>query len=143
MHDILEGALQYEAKLLQFLLKQFVNCDHYFTLIQLNQQFQALELGISEVKSRPSPISSATLLDGDGHLKQSGKWFWKCLVCTHITTTSVGPVDYSFHSNNIVAISFRCCSSHSHTYPYPYTKLQPALVIRPATYWPSFQSHTF
>ena len=70
MHDILEGALHYEAKLL---LQQFVNCDHYFTLTKLNQQIQALELGISEVKSRPSPISSATLLDGDGRLKQSGK----------------------------------------------------------------------
>ena len=73
MHDILEGALHYEAKLL---LKPFVNCDHYFTLTKLNQQIQALELGISEVKSRPSPISSATLLDGDGRLKQSGKWLF-------------------------------------------------------------------
>ena len=42
MHDILKGALQYEAK---YILKQFVNCDHYFTLTQLNQQIQALELG--------------------------------------------------------------------------------------------------
>ena len=73
MHDILEGVLQYEAKLL---LKQFVNCDHYFTLTQLNQQIQALELGISEVNSRPSPISSASLLERDGPLKQSGKWLF-------------------------------------------------------------------
>ena len=42
MHDVLEGVLQFEAKLL---LRQFIHHDHYFTLAQLNQQIEALELG--------------------------------------------------------------------------------------------------
>ena len=35
MHDVLEGALKYEAK---FVLKQFINHDHYFTLAQFNKK---------------------------------------------------------------------------------------------------------
>ena len=71
MHDVLEGVLQYEAKLM---LKQFINHDHYLTLPQLNQQIEAFELGYSEAKSRPSLISQATLQDGEYHLNQSGKF---------------------------------------------------------------------
>ena len=58
MHDVLEGVLQVEAKLL---LRQFINHDNFFTLAQVNQQIEALELGFSEVKNRPTPISHATL----------------------------------------------------------------------------------
>ena len=71
MHDLLEGMLQYETKLM---LKQFINHDHYFTLSQLNQKIEAFELGFSEVKSRPSIISQITLQEGDNHLKQSGEF---------------------------------------------------------------------
>lgn len=72
MHDMLEGAFQYEAKLM---LKQFIYYDHYFTLDYLNQQIEAFELGYSEIKSRPSLISQATLVDeGSNLLKQSGKF---------------------------------------------------------------------
>ena len=69
MHDVLEGALQYETKLL---LKQFILSDHNFTLVDLNQQIEGLELGYAETKSRPSPISHSTLEEKDGSLKQSG-----------------------------------------------------------------------
>lgn len=70
MHDVLEGLLQYEAKLM---LRQFIYDDHYFTLDQLNQQIEAFELGYSEVKSRPSLISQTSLDDGGNLLKQSGE----------------------------------------------------------------------
>ena len=66
MHDVLEGVLQFEAKLLHH--------DHYFALAQLNQKIEALQLGFSEVKNRPTPLSHATLQEGDNHLKQSGKY---------------------------------------------------------------------
>ena len=65
MHDVLEGVLQYETKLL---LKQFISDDHYFSLAQLNQQIVSFELGYAEVKSRPTPISLASLQDTDSHL---------------------------------------------------------------------------
>ena len=70
MHDVLEGVLQYEAKLM---LLHFVNQDHYFTLAQLNQQIESLELSFSESKNRPSMISHTTFHEGDNSLKQSGK----------------------------------------------------------------------
>lgn len=80
MHDVLEGVLQYESKIM---LKQFINQDHYLTLAQLNQQIEAFELGFSEVKSRPSPISHSTLQEGDSHLKQSGKFQLHCFYTKH------------------------------------------------------------
>lgn len=39
MHDVLEGALQYEAKLL---LQQLILVGHYFTLANLNQQIDSM-----------------------------------------------------------------------------------------------------
>ena len=71
MHDVLEGVLQYETKLM---LKQFICQDHYLTLQQLNQQIDAFELGYSEVKDRPSLISQTTLQEGEYHLNQSGEF---------------------------------------------------------------------
>ena len=70
MHDVLEGVLQYETKLL---LREFINIDHYFTLPQLNHQISAFELGYSEIKSRSSPLSHTTLQERESNLKQSGK----------------------------------------------------------------------
>lgn len=69
MHDLLEGVLQYEVKLL---LVQFISEDHYFTLAQLNHRIESLELGYSEARDRPSQIMPTTLSSSDKHLKQSG-----------------------------------------------------------------------
>lgn len=71
MHDVLEGVLQYETRLL---LMQFIYQDHYFLLGQLNQQIESFELYYSEVKSRPSLLTQANIQEGDNHLKQSGEF---------------------------------------------------------------------
>ena len=71
MHDVLEGALQYEAKLV---LKQFINRDHYFTLAQLNQKIEAFDLSYTEAVNRPSTISATTINKNDNSLKQSGRF---------------------------------------------------------------------
>lgn len=71
MHDVLEGALQYEAKLM---LTQFLLHDHYFTIDQLNVQIESIELGHAEAKNCPCPISISTITSTSDHLlKQSGK----------------------------------------------------------------------
>jgi len=69
MHDLLEGVLQYEVKLL---LAQFISEDRYFTLEQLNHRIESFELGYSEARDRPTQIASTTLSYNDNHLKQSG-----------------------------------------------------------------------
>ena len=73
MHDILEGALQYEMKLM---LKVFLSEEKYLTLSELNNQLQSFELGYMECKDRPSPISEAHFQASSGAstntLKQSG-----------------------------------------------------------------------
>ncbi len=82
MHDMLEGVLQYELKLL---LKKFIFEDKYITLQQLNSTIQNLDFGPSESKSRPTPIESKTLLSQDNHLKQNGKSTCHCIIC-HVKT---------------------------------------------------------
>ena len=74
MHDILEGALQYEMKLM---LKVFIIDEKYVTLSELNRQIEFFELGYMESKDRPSPISDATIRAHMGlsknSLKQAGE----------------------------------------------------------------------
>ena len=53
LHDVLEGALQYEAKLL---LKHCILTEKYFTLDHLNQLIDTFELGYME-SDRPSQIT--------------------------------------------------------------------------------------
>ena len=54
MHDLLEGTLQYEVKLM---LKAMISTDEYFLLNYLNSRVANLELGHMESKDRPSFIS--------------------------------------------------------------------------------------
>ena len=69
MHDILEGALQYEAKLV---LQHCIDRQKYFSLSTLNDKIEGMELGYMET-DRPAPISAKTLRAHDSNaLKQKG-----------------------------------------------------------------------
>ena len=65
MHDVLEGVLQYETKLI---LSHITSC-HYISLSHVNHLIECIELGYMEVSSRPSTI---VLNMDDKHLKQNG-----------------------------------------------------------------------
>ena len=69
MHDVLEGGLQYEAKLV---LKRFVYEEKYFTLDDLNFKLQNFDFGYMDTKNRPSPITRETLTSDNNSLKQNG-----------------------------------------------------------------------
>lgn len=69
LHDILEGALQYEVKLL---MRVMIEEETYFTLENFNVCLDNLELGYMECKSRPTPISMRTLKSAGNSLKQNG-----------------------------------------------------------------------
>ena len=68
MHDLLEGTLQYEAKLiLQHVLQQkFLSYSMFAKLLE------ALELGYMETDNRPSEIPSSTMNSTDRSLGQKG-----------------------------------------------------------------------
>ena len=72
MRNVLEGALQYEIKLM---LREMIAEESYFTLADLNTRIENLELGYMESKDRPTPISDTTLYSGGVSLKQAGKFF--------------------------------------------------------------------
>ena len=69
MHDVLEGALQYEVKLI---LQHMIYEENYFTLDKINSRLENLELGSIESKGRPTPISSNTLNSDGSSLRQNG-----------------------------------------------------------------------
>ena len=69
MDDILEGALQYEVKLM---LQFMIDTEKYFTLEELNTRLEHIELGYMEYKDRPTAISVATLRSSGSSLKQKG-----------------------------------------------------------------------
>ena len=70
MHDLLEGALQYEMKLM---LKKMIQIEKYFTLDSLNSRLISTELGYMEIKDKPTPITITTLTSSGHSLKQAGK----------------------------------------------------------------------
>ncbi len=72
MHDILEGALQYELKLM---LRVMVYEEKYFTLLELNTRLENIELGYMEAKDRPRPLDVANSSYSSGvSLKQEGTY---------------------------------------------------------------------
>ena len=71
MHDILEGTLEYEMKLM---LQQFIYEEHYFTLEELNTRMDFFHYGYMEIKDRPTPIADTTIKRSTGNLlKQEGE----------------------------------------------------------------------
>ena len=71
MHDVLEGVLPYEAKIV---LQKFIQEDRYFQLDDLNHMIENFELGYAESANRPTPISYQTLTCNDNSLKQNGRY---------------------------------------------------------------------
>ena len=69
MHDILEGALQYEVKLM---LQVMIRTENYFTIDMFNCQLENIDFGYMEVKNKPTPLSSQTLSSDGNSLKQNG-----------------------------------------------------------------------
>lgn len=70
MHDVLEGVLQYEAKLM---LQYMINVENYFSVDMFNSKLQNLELGNTESKNRPTSVSIKTINSEGNSLKQNGK----------------------------------------------------------------------
>ena len=58
MHDVLEGALQYEVKLM---LQFIINSEGYFTLEIFNSHLVNPELGYMESNNKPTVVSQKIL----------------------------------------------------------------------------------
>lgn len=69
MHDVLEGVLQYEVKLM---LRYMINTENYFSLDLFNSKLQNLELSSVESKNKPTRLSSKTMGSEGNSLKQNG-----------------------------------------------------------------------
>ena len=81
MHDVFEGALGYEVKL----LLQHMIREKLFTLDEFNSRTKNMDLGYMEVKDRPSLITQTTLFSPSNKLKQEGVCVYVCVsVCVHV-----------------------------------------------------------
>lgn len=74
MHDVLEGALQYEIKLM---LQSFIFQEQYLTLSEINDCIKYVDLGYMEIKDRPTLLNDSNFrahsASSKNTLKQSGK----------------------------------------------------------------------
>lgn len=84
MHDVLEGCLQYEAKL----LLHYCIDQKFFTRKTLNHKISTFDFGHTVENNRPATISHTTLRSGDNLLKQKG---W--------------PI-HTFNNNDAIALNF-------------------------------------
>ncbi len=69
MHDILEGAVQYEVK---ELLKHLINEKSYFSLSLLNNKIERFPYMQTDKENKPVAILSSTLSANYHSLKQKG-----------------------------------------------------------------------
>ena len=83
MHDLLEGVLQHETKLM---LKHFIDDEHYFTCARLNECMRCLDLGYMEKCDRPTEITSDKLHSSDNLLKQKGIFIFLCEFLNRVFT---------------------------------------------------------
>ena len=70
MHDVLEGVLQYEVKLM---LQHMITIENYFTLDMFNTKLENLELSTAESNNRPTSISLKNINSERNSLKQNGQ----------------------------------------------------------------------
>lgn len=68
MHDVLEGVLQYEVKLV---LRHCVD-SKFIKVKTLEKLMEAFEYSYLEVRSRPTPIDKKILNNHDNSLRQNG-----------------------------------------------------------------------
>lgn len=74
MHDLLEGTLQFEAKL----ILKYAMAQKYVTHTKFAASLTGLELGYMEADNKPSEISSATISSSDKTLGQKGLVLYTC-----------------------------------------------------------------
>ena len=70
MHDLFEGVLQYETKLM---LIQLIE-KHYFKLKNLNNHIESLELPYGTESDKPAFIDRKTLYSQGSRLNQKGRY---------------------------------------------------------------------
>lgn len=95
MHDILEGALQYEFKLM---LQVMTRTENYFTLDIFNSRLENTDFGYMEAKNKPTSLSSQTVSSDGNSLKQNGmiQVLWLLLTC-HFFLHRCGFLDVFCH----------------------------------------------
>ena len=70
MHDLLEGVLQYEIKLM---LHHYTAVANLFSATKLHSIMECFEYGYMEVKNHPTPITRRILRSKDNLLTQNGE----------------------------------------------------------------------
>lgn len=73
MHDLLEGIIPYEMKLL---LTHLVVDSKYFTIATLNDRLKRFNFGYSELSDVPSEIDEKVVKNVDTKIRQSASRMW-------------------------------------------------------------------
>ena len=77
MHDLFEGYVKLCTNLL---IKQLIEIDRYFKLLDLNNAIQNFKYSSSEAKSKPTIITAKEMSTQHMTLNQSGKYVFQCII---------------------------------------------------------------
>ena len=73
MHDLLEGVIPYEMKLL---LRHCISSMKYFTLVLFNNRLSKFDFGYSELGDKPALVDCSHISSPDKKIRQSASQMW-------------------------------------------------------------------
>lgn len=76
MHDLLEGVIPYEMKLL---LNHLIN-EKYFTISTLNYRLRCFDFGYSELSDKPSQFDEKSIKSAGQKIRQSASKMWSLAI---------------------------------------------------------------
>lgn len=103
MHDLLEGVLQYDVKIM---LKEIIYDDNYFTMATLNSRLTNTELGYIEAKDRPTCIDSKNFTSLGHPLSQAGILYTYCVTFSYYSAVYNIMVITKLHKCGFWAVCF-------------------------------------
>ena len=104
MHDVLEGVIPYEMKLL---LTHYVTCK-YFSIDSLNDRLNRFDFGYSELSDKPSEIDDAAVKKPDTKIRESASKMWMLAVMLPLLVGDLVPEDCEYW--DLYNLLLRICS---------------------------------
>ena len=104
MHDVLEGVIPYEMKLL---LTHYVTRKH-FSIDSLNDRLNRFDFAYSELSDKPSEIDDAVVKKPDTKIRESASKMWMLAVMLSLLIGDLVPEDCEYWA--LYNLLLRICS---------------------------------
>lgn len=89
MHDVMEGVIPYEMKLL---LTHYVSCK-YVTITSLNDRLNRFDFGYSELSDKPSDLEDVVAKKTNAKSRESASKVWMLAIMLPLLIGDLEPED--------------------------------------------------